>query len=277
MHALQPPATRHRAGALAWLAACLIALLVAPQNTRAADYTDLWWNPLESGWGVNVIQSETFMFLTFFIYGQDRKPTWYTADLSLDATGAYGGGLYLTTGTYYALPWNNGDAAPAQRVGSASFRPSSTNAYQATLTYVVDGVGTVAKAVERQTLTTITLGGGYTGGMSATQSGCSNSSSNGAYQNIYDLTVTQTTGGSVTLMFAYPTYACTMSGTLVQHGGQYTIEGASYSCTQNNQTVFSVTANLFEVKATAQGIEGRWSSAVGSGCEENARFSAVLL
>ena len=48
MHALHPPATRHRAGVPAWLGACLIALLVAPQNTRAADYTDLWWNPGES-------------------------------------------------------------------------------------------------------------------------------------------------------------------------------------------------------------------------------------
>jgi hypothetical protein len=247
--------------------------LFSPGIVLAADYTDIWWTPSESGWGVNVVQSETFMFVTFFIYGADHKPTWYTAELSLDNTGAYSGPLYLTAGTYYALPWNAGDATSAQQVGSASFRPSTSNAYQATLTYVVNGVGTVIKSVERQTLTTITIGGLYTGGLSAAQTSCNTSSDNGSYTNTYGLQVTQTNAGAVTLSFTYPTYACQITGVLAQHGGQYTITGASYSCTPGG---FSATADLSEVKATAQGIEGRWISAVGSGCIESAWFSAVL-
>ena len=62
--------------------ACVALVLLATPAARAADYTDLWWNPAESGWGVNVVQSDTFMFLTFFIYGQDGKPTWYSASLT---------------------------------------------------------------------------------------------------------------------------------------------------------------------------------------------------
>ena len=157
-------------------AATIALALCGPGAALAADYTDIWWTPSESGWGMNVIQSENFMFVTFFIYGADHKPTWYTADLSLDSSGAYSGSLYATTGTYYALPWSTGDAT-AQQVGSASFRPSTSNTYQATMTYVVSGVGTVVKAVERQTLTAITIGGLYTGGMSASQTNCNNSSS----------------------------------------------------------------------------------------------------
>lgn len=256
---------------LASLAATFLCCV--PRAAVAADYTDLWWVPAESGWGVNVVQSENFLFLTFFIYGADNKPTWYTAQLTQDATGAYSGGLYVTAGTYYALPWNTGDAIPAQQVGSASFRPSAANAHQATLTYVVNGVGTVTKAVERQTLTAINLGGAYTGGLAGAQTGCSAA---GAYRNTYDLQITQTAAGATTLAFAFPTYACTLAGTVDQHGSQYTMSGAEYKCTQNNQTVLTATANLAELKATALGIEGRWTAPVGGGCTENAHFSAVL-
>jgi hypothetical protein len=259
----------------AFAVATLVAL--ASPAIRAADYTDLWWNPAESGWGVNLVQTDNFMFLTFFIYGQDHKPTWYTAGLVLDGTGAFSGGLYATTGTYYAQPWNAGDAGTAQQVGTASFRPSSTNAYQATLTYVVNGVGTVTKAVERQPLTAPAIGGQYTGGMSAAQTSCNNSSDNGGYRATYDLQVTQTTAGAATFAFTYPTYACTLSGALVQHGRQYVISGADYKCVQNGTTVFSGSADMSEIAATAQGVEGRWSADVGSGCQESAQFSAVLL
>ena len=262
------------------LQALALALVIAalPAFARAADYTDLWWVPSESGWGVNIVQSDSFMFATFFIYGQDRKPTWYTAQMTRDATGAYSGGLFLTSGSYYALPWNPDDTLPgAQQVGTATFQPDALKAYLATLTYVVDGIGTVQKSIERQTLTPIALGGAYTGGMSASQRSCNNASSNGAFKNSYDLQVTVTSTHAATLAFTFPTYACVMSGTLTQHGSQYTMTGASYACTQGGRTVFSTTANLFEIKATAQGIEGRWGAAVGSGCQEAAQFSAVLL
>ena len=253
-----------------------LAFLVSPA-AHAADYTDLWWVPTESGWGANVVQSDNFMFVTFFIYGQDHKPTWYSADLSLDASGAYTGGLYATTGTYYAQPWNTGDVGAAQQVGNAAFRPSASNAYQATLTYVVDGVGTVTKAIERQPLTPPIIGGQYTGGISALQTSCNNSASNGAYKSTYDLQLTQPNVAAATFVFTYPTYACTLSGALTQHGRQYTMSGATYRCVQNGQTIFSGSADLSEIAATAQGVEGRWTANTGSGCREIAHFSAVLL
>jgi len=246
-----------------------------PLSAHAApNYTDLWWTPSESGWGVNIVQSDNFMFLTFFIYGQDNKPTWYTAQLSLDAQGAFSGPLYATTGTYYANPWNTGDAIPPQQVGSALFRPSASNNYQATLTYVVNGVGTVIKAVERQSLTPINIAGAYTGGLAGAQSGCSAS---GSYKNTYDLQVAQTAAGAATFTFTFPNYACTLTGTLVQNGSQYTMNGAAYRCTQGNTTLWSTTADVTQIKATAQGIEGQWVAPVNGGCTENAYFSAVLL
>ncbi|MEP7275865.1 MAG: hypothetical protein ABI812_05875 [Betaproteobacteria bacterium] len=253
-------------------AVALSALL--PLGAHAADYTDLWFVPSESGWGVNVVQSDNFMFLTFFIYGADNKPTWLTAQLTLDAQGAYSGGLYATSGTYYAKPWNTGDAIPAQQVGSAQFKPGAANSAQATLTYVVNGVGTVIKAIERQSLTAINIAGAYVGGLAGVQSGCSNS---GSYKPTYDLAVAQTAAGIATLTFTFPTYACTLKGTLVPTGRQYRIDQAEYRCAQGNTTVVSAKANVSELKATAQGIEGRWVAPVNGGCTETAYFSAVLL
>ena len=51
---------------------------------------------------------------------------------------------------------------------------------------------------------------------------------------------------------------------------------ASFS-PQNGQTIFSGSADLSEIAATAQGVEGRWIADTGSGCREIAHFSAVLL
>jgi hypothetical protein len=53
----------------------------------------------------------------------------------------------------------------------------------------------------------------------------------------------------------------------------YTIPGASYACSDGLNT----TAGMSEIKATAQGIEGRFAApSVGDGCREDASFSGVF-
>ena len=143
----------------------LLALLFATSaiGAAAADNTDIWYNPTEPGWGVNLVQSDNFIFATFFIYGQNGSPTWYTAQLTWDGARMYTGGLYATTGTSFATPWQTGNLSVVQ-AGTASFEPSSLGAHRGTLAYTVNDVATVTKSIERQTLTTIVLGGSYTGG-----------------------------------------------------------------------------------------------------------------
>jgi hypothetical protein len=253
----------------------LVAILFAPGSSRATDYTDVWYNAAESGQGYNIVQADAFFFVTFFIYGPDKNPTWYTAQLTLDSTGNYSGGLYLTHGTYYALPWNPADHPPATQVGTATFQPSTQNAYQGTLTYTVTGIGTVTKQIERLTLSSIALGGNYVGGQSGLYSSCSSSSQNGGYTDTYTLAATQTTSAIATFVFTYASGAtCTLSGPLDQHGQLYNILNASYQCT--GTLTFTTNALIYELKQTAQGVEGRFVANVGSGCQENAQFSAVL-
>lgn len=251
----------------------LCAGCVLPGVARATDFTDLWWVPQESGWGANVVQSDGFMFVTFFIYGADDRPTWYSAELTWDGT-RYSGNLYATQGTYWAAPWNPADHPAAQAVGSASFQPSAVDAYHATLAYTVPGVGSFSKSIEREPLTQIALGGSYLGAQVGAYSNCSNSSNNGPYSDNYGLSVSQT-ATSATLTFNYASGTqCTISGPIVQYGQLFDMPNAAYVCTGNSS--LTSTATVYELKATAQGLEGRLSANLSGGCQENANFSGVL-
>jgi hypothetical protein len=244
----------------------LAMLLFAFAGSAAAiDFTDIWYLIAESGWGVNVVQNENTLFLTFFIYGADGKPTWYVAILTLDASGNYNGQLFATTGTYFLSPWTGDIATP---VGTASFQP--IDASDAKLIYMVDGVGTVTKVIQRQTLTTITIGGTYSGAQTGAYSSCTAS----PYRDFFDLQLTQLANGNATFSFNYTEgLTCTFSGNLVQKGQLYSIPSASYQCSDGLKT----TASMSEIKATGQGVEGKFTAlAAGGGCREDAQFSGVL-
>ena len=254
-----------------------VVLLMAAGRAAAVDYTDIWYIPAESGWGVNVVQSDAFIFMTFFIYGPDNKPTWYVASVTQDASGNFNGPLYSTNGygTSFALPWVPPPPPGGTQVGTASFQPTGPST--ARLVYMLTSgpiLATVTKPIQRQTLTAIPLESihPYSGAQTGTFTGCA---SNFAYRDFFDLQLTQYTDGTFTFAFVYPdytNYTCTFSGTLVQLGQLYSVTGAKYQCNDGRDT----TASISEIKATAQGIEARFSASYGGSCREDAQFSAVL-
>lgn len=134
----------------------IVALLMTAARADALEYTDVYYNPAESGWGVFLVQSDVTQFIAMFIYGTDNKPTWYTATLRQDTAGNYNGQLIATTGSYFGAPWNAAQLT-VNPVGTVSFQPAG--AYQATVTYTLAGGPTVTKAVQRQTLTPYQLTG----------------------------------------------------------------------------------------------------------------------
>lgn len=252
-----------------------VLLVAAAVGARATDYTDIWYNPSEQstaggGWGVNVVQSDAFMFLTFFIYGPDNKPTWYVASLTRDANGNFNGQLFATTGTYFGAPWNPADGAGSAQVGTASFQP--TDAYSANLSYALNAGPTVVKVIQRQTLTSIPLGGSYNGTQAGSYSNCNNSF---AYTDRFGLGVSQPTASTLTFTFAYSDsgLSCTLSGTFEQRGQLFRIPAASYTCSDG----LSTTATVSEIKATNFGIEASITAPNNAGCREDATFSAVFL
>ena len=256
------------------LLVCLLFLMAATP-VSALNYTDIYYVAGESGYGFNVVQSDGFMFVTFFVYGPSRTPTWYSAELRADANGNFTGPLYATSGSWYGNAWDSQSLTRSQ-VGTASFLP--TNSYTATFSYTVTTppamAATATKTIQRQTLTAITLSGTYFGGQSGVYSGCGSPANNGPYTDAFDLQVTQSPTGSVTFQFTYASgMSCTLSGTLLQYGQLYTVPGTAYSCSDGLAT----TATMSEIKATSLGIEGRLSAlTVGGGCREDATFSAAV-
>jgi hypothetical protein len=259
--------------------ALVVAFLLLAVRADALEYTDVYYNPAESGWGVFLVQSDTTQFLALFIYGTDNKPTWYTATLTEDAAGNYNGPLTATTGTYFGLPWNPAQLTVAS-VGTVSFVPNNT--YSATITYALAGGPSVTKAVQRQTLTPYKLPGNYSGSVSGTQSGCTNPNDNDAhFRGRLNLVATQDadTAAALTVTFVDPAnngVVCAVQGPLTHLGRLYRMINAQMACTEPGGAPTTTTVMINGLHPTGQGIEFRLSGPTGGGCTGDLHFSAVL-
>jgi hypothetical protein len=249
-----------------------LALLLPLKPAQAAEYSDLWVTAGENAWGVNFVQWDSIIYATMYIYGPDKKPTWYGAVLNRDVSGNFAGTLYSHIGTYFASSWKDSDHVESV-AGTATFRPSTTNNYEGTLVYTVNGVGTVTKPLQRYSdHPAVPLAGNYYGGESGGYTGCTSISDNIIFVDSFPLTVTQT-ASTLTLVFAYEGLkeTCTLAGNVVQNGLLYSVPTATYACTDGLGT----TAAITDIKQTAQGIEGSFTAPVPGGCLETTRFSAV--
>jgi hypothetical protein len=255
----------------------LIAMFaLAAGRADAVEYTDVYYLPAESGWGMFLVQSDTTQFVALFIYGSDGKPTWFVATITDDGTGKYSGTLFATTGTYFANPWQ-GNSATA--VGTLSFQP--TDIYHATLIYTVTGVVTVTRTVQRQTLKPYVLAGNYSGSMSGSITGCTDPMGNDpAFRARYGLTVAQVADQSATLIFAFVDnnhngVVCTVSGPLTHLGRLYQMAG-TLACTGPGQDGIPRPATIDSFHPTGQGIEGKLTAGAAGNCSASLHFAAVL-
>jgi hypothetical protein len=118
------------------------------------DYSDMWWTPGESGWGLSLTQhASTNLFAAWFVYGSDGHPIWYvlpsgiwSMNVGLGTLNTYSGQVYRTSGPYYGgqfLPAN----VVVTPVGTAQLTFSDYS--HGTFTYTIEGVSG-SKAIERQ-------------------------------------------------------------------------------------------------------------------------------
>jgi len=240
----------------------------------AVTFTDLWWIPTESGWGVNVVQQGEVLFLTWFVYAADGSAAWYSA--TLDKTtlqpnnlNRYDGDLYETRGTFFGGVWNP-TLVIARKVGTASLVPA--NLHLATLSYAVDGVPAV-KPIERETFRHIAFGGNYLGGYSIRSSTCSGLAigrmGSAALVVTAPLNGDGITGNLATSLTLDGTVACALSGTFKQYGSMYDIaNGAACSTTLG-------AVDYDNISASDDGIQGTLSFSGPAGCTARAAFSAV--
>ena len=114
------------------------------------NYGDMWWNPLESGWALNVFQSGDKLIAVWAVYDAVGRATWYamlSGSWLRDAGNAlhYAGTVYRTTGPYWGGAYDP-RAVTVTAVGTADFLPTSTS--RAQFSYTIEGISG-SKAIER--------------------------------------------------------------------------------------------------------------------------------
>ena len=224
---------RNDGGVRRWVQRILIAKLFLAIPAHATNYQDLWWNPNESGWGIQIVQQEEVIFATWFIYDTAGKPLWVVsngvAKVAGTANPTYRGNIARATGTYFGAPtWTTFLPVEAGPAGSTSVTFTFTDAKTGTLVYTIDGV-TVTKQITRQPLKQIDLNGFYYGGLSRSASGCATGALNGssAGNSTIQLTHTPTTG-AITISETSGSL-CRFTGTLQQYGSIFEGSG-NYQC-----------------------------------------------
>jgi hypothetical protein len=113
----------------------------------AFNFQDLWWNPAESGWGINLAHQGDILFATLFTYASGGRGIWFVMSNGArkQGTAEFSGTLYRTTGpAFNASPWAAVTPIP---VGTMTVSFSQGN--QGMLQYTVDGVS-VVKSIQRQ-------------------------------------------------------------------------------------------------------------------------------
>jgi hypothetical protein len=257
-----------------------LAGLPAGAVSIGTDYSDLWWNADENGWGMNVIQQQDVLFITLFIYGADGRPTWVVGPATT-LTGTNGAGdstftglLYTTTGTpYNSLPYNP-NAVAATEVGSVTFTGRAAGG--ASVSYVINGF-TSNKSLVRQTWRAVAVTGDYLGALNSTNSNCLQATDNGPDNTSFNIHLTisattltlqaavgnETTGGGA--------QQCTFTGPYSQVGrmGQ---AGGAFSCTGAQPD--SGTFTLTELQVSPESISARISGRSQS-CDFNGRIGGV--
>jgi hypothetical protein len=114
--------------------------------TPVVDYSDLWWNPSESGWGMAMAQQNANIFLAWYVYDSTGKPVWYVASNCTVSGSSCSGPLYSTTGPPFGPTFNSSLVTVAT---AGSVIVSFIDANNAVLSYTVGGV-TATKTITRQ-------------------------------------------------------------------------------------------------------------------------------
>ncbi|MCC6378733.1 MAG: hypothetical protein IT519_07955 [Burkholderiales bacterium] len=210
-----------------------LASAPARGTSTAHDISDSWWNPAESGWGVQFVQQHETVFATLYVYRPDKSRDFYVAVLGPTSPFAWTGTVYRTTGPWFGGPFNPAEVAETA-VGSMTFTLKSF--YYAELAYVIDGVP-VTKTIERMSFANDQMGGNYFGAATATTlSGpCA---STGPVPVVVQFV--HTGGASFTGQVATPASTCTMNGTYSQRGRYGDVFG-SYTCTNGETGNVSLT------------------------------------
>ena len=123
-----------------------------PPLRPLTDYSGMWWNPNESGWGLSLTQGPSnALFGAWFVYGSGNQPEWFTLQGGQwTSSTRWTGSVYRTTGPFFAGPVFDPRLVLVQAAGTATldFTQVAGAEDRATFTYTVNGV-TATKTISR--------------------------------------------------------------------------------------------------------------------------------
>ena len=123
---------------------CVVDSFVAraPESfgSEPTNYSDLWYNPDDTGWGLSLVQRGTTAFGVIYVYDESGNPKWYAAPNLQQSGNTFSGPLYETR-----------SAAEAARAAKSAVEVNEVGTL--TLTFGGSGSGTVAYTVRGTTST----------------------------------------------------------------------------------------------------------------------------
>ena len=123
-----------------------------PPARPLTDYSGIWYNPAESGWGLSIHQSPSHtVFAMLFVYGTNSQPQWYTIQMGRwTSSTAWTGSVFRTTGPGIAAPIFDPNAVSYAGSGTATLDFTQVPGREglARLDYTIDGI-TATKAIQR--------------------------------------------------------------------------------------------------------------------------------
>jgi hypothetical protein len=116
-------------------------------RASSSNYSDIWWSPDSSGWGVHISHLDNDLYLTWYTYDTDREPVFFQGVTVRQADGSFAGELYRSND---GTPFSEIDGAPANDgaavVGSVRLR--FADGENASFEYTAEGVSQ-SKPIQR--------------------------------------------------------------------------------------------------------------------------------
>lgn len=241
--------------------------LVAGQVHATHNYQDWWWNPSQSGMGLNVGQQDATVFVAWFNYGDDTKASFLTMGGVLNGN-TLTGTLYRGTGP---APGPNYNPAQVKQtaVGTASLTFNSNT--DATLSYSYDNKsGSIA--LQRFSFANMNLNQTWEAIDSRTVTGCETASDNGSFTGTNLIKGSQESGNKFNLAISKldGSDLCVASLTAQPAGSRLTAQGSA-TCQQNSASAnvvvddFSVQSDYLNFSYTFEVLSGSSKSCVQKG------------
>ena len=116
-----------------------ICRTVTASRLFAPNRSDVWWNPLEPGWGTTFTEQGNSLTLGWYTYGAQGRAQWIAATLERAADGSFSGPLNRPA---FGVPFDQivgaATTLPLPQVGSATLVFASSE--RAEFRYTLDGI-----------------------------------------------------------------------------------------------------------------------------------------